>query len=215
KHISIPGKRNRINGRGRRSLGTSFKRREWGHSAFFIHWAAEHHQSVETYLAWVFGLATQSFEIANYGMFKVTVHQDKLTASFNINAKRSAYFFRDRDVVVGADKKRIFHIVRPHLRRRGEKTSAVKLHFRGLQDFNWNGYAVRITVPGVHHTQIHECDLEVWDEEHFEKGADMMHQAEFGAILADHVQHGWSVLQRFANRKKLRAQKQPQQELRP
>lgn len=208
KHISIRGKRNRANGRGRRQYGTSFTRREWGHSEFFREWAGSHQQQVEDYLAWIFGLAAASHEIANYGMFKVTVRQGKLTATFNISAKRSAYFFRDRDDVVGAEKKRIFHIVRPHMRQRGEKSSAVKLHFRGLQDFTWNGYAVRITVPGVHHTQIQECDLESMDQERWDGKETGMWQHEFGGILAEHVQKGWPVLQRFAERRKLRKQQQ-------
>jgi hypothetical protein len=52
-------------------------------------------------------------------------------------------------------RKRIFHIVRPHVRADGR---AVKMHFRGMRDFAWNGYRIVVTVPGLHHAELSELN---------------------------------------------------------
>lgn len=81
-------------------------------------------------------------------------------AAFAVDMKRTAYFFKDRDVVLTAKgaHARIFHVVRPHIRtlKKTGKTLALKMHFRGLRRFMWAGYQVLITVPGLHHSPLFE-----------------------------------------------------------
>jgi hypothetical protein len=205
KQIKIKGKRNRRagGGRGVRNGNTVFTRREWDYPEFFKDWAHDHGLTPEVHLLRLFSAATHSFEVAHYGMLKVTVRKNnKLTATFNIAARRSAYFFKDRDITIdqAGAKKRIFHIVRPHTRQVGDKTTGVRLHFRGLQDFVWNSYAVRITVPGLHHANLAEFDLKAYDEEHWDGKKHMIDHWQVGAMLADQVQEGWPALQRWKDR---------------
>jgi hypothetical protein len=90
------------------------------------------------------------YETAHASMVRIEARKDGLTGVFGVAIKRTAYFFKDRSAVVdqSGGKKRIFHIVRPHVRANGQ---AVKLHFRGLRKFNWNGYDIAISVPGRDH----------------------------------------------------------------
>ena len=80
-------------------------------------------------------------------------------AVFALDWKRTSYFFKDRDTVLTPKGKaaRIFHIVKPHLRKKADGTeTAVHLHFRGLRRFKWGKYGVHITVPGLHHIPMSE-----------------------------------------------------------
>jgi hypothetical protein len=55
----------------------------------------------------------------------------------------------DRDVVLNdaGSKRRIFHVVRPHERHLPSgDVRIIKMHHRGMRTFDWNGYAVHITV---------------------------------------------------------------------
>jgi hypothetical protein len=95
-------------------------------------------------------------------MARVAVSKGDLTASFGINPRRLAYFFRDRDVVVtvSGQRKRILHYVRPHIREDGR---AVKAHFRGAHSFKWAGYDVYVTIPGRDHFLLPEFNLGMAD----------------------------------------------------
>lgn len=136
----------------------------WGVDKFFQGWAKAHNQNPEQYLLKIFGGAASTFEAANGSMVRVTVEKAALTAVFGIDPRRSAYFFKDRVDVVGSrgQKKRIFHIVRPHDRK---GTKAIKMHFRGLRDFTWHGYDIHVTVPGLHHAPLAEFNAGAVDIE--------------------------------------------------
>ena len=84
----------------------------------------------EDYLRRLFIEAAALYESSVLGsMIRVAVSKGALTATFGVEVKRVPYFFKDRDVVltVNGTKKRIFHIVRPHVRKDG---AAVPMHFR-------------------------------------------------------------------------------------
>jgi len=99
---------------------------------------------------------------------RIMVHKGDAAAEFNIPIKRTAYFFRDREPVVDNGKtKRIFHIVRAHKRETRLGTKYVKFHHRGLRKFEWNGYRVTITVPGLHHTPLIETNFETYNISRF------------------------------------------------
>lgn len=127
-------------------------RQRWGLPNFYSHWASENKIPAATMLQHVFAIGATAFEHAQLGMAQVRVGKGALTAVFNIEIKRTAYFFRDREaVVIDGKTKRIFHIVRPH-DRIGARS--VRFHFRGLREFVWHGYQVSISVPGLHHLPI-------------------------------------------------------------
>jgi hypothetical protein len=115
--------------------------------------------SPEDYLRRLFIEAALMYETAGMGsMIRIEAHRDNLVAAFAIDIKRTAYFFKDRDVTVTAagTRKPIFHIVRPHVRKSG---ATVRLHFRGLKQFDWAGYNVKISVPGRDHLHLPEIDI--------------------------------------------------------
>lgn len=133
----------------------------WTHDEFLRTWAAEHKQSADNYLRWVFCLAASEFEAANMkSMVRIAATRGDVTAVFGIDLRRSAYFFKDRETITGIDgnRKRVFHIVKAHGRKRGNRWSDVRIHFRGERQFTWNGYSVLITVPGLHHADLAEFD---------------------------------------------------------
>lgn len=103
---------------------------------------------------------TSNWGHANESGIRVDVIDDNgNTASFAVDWKRTAYFFKDRETTVLANdgrRARIFHIVRPHQRVTSSKITNVPMHFRGLRKFVWNGYNVSVSVPGLHHTPMAE-----------------------------------------------------------
>jgi len=108
-----------------------------------------------------------SFANANDTGVRVAITaRDGLCASFALDMKRSAYFFKDRDVVLTAQGKRarVFHVVRPHIRHLQDgRELPLKMHFRGLRKFPWGEYQVHITVPGLHHSPLIELMPELYD----------------------------------------------------
>ena len=90
--------------------------------------------------------------------------------SFSIDMLRTPYFFADRKKVVNenGNTKKIFHIVRGHKRKNG---TFIKTHFRGLREFVWNDYQVKIGLAGLHRKSIFEFTgaLENVDETEMQK----------------------------------------------
>jgi hypothetical protein len=123
----------------------------------------------EEYLRRLFIEAASLYESAALGsMVRVAVGKNDLTAVFGVEIKRTPYFFKDRDIVLNdkGTRKRIFHIVRPHVRKDG---TAVEMHFRGETDFTWAGYHVSITVPGRDHFPVPEFNIAAIDSDRWEK----------------------------------------------
>ena len=177
KNITIRGKK----GKGRGSTFTVPQRR-WGVPEFFEGWAKEHGEDVRPFLASVFIETANAQIAAANSMIKVKAYKGRLAAIFSVNVLRTPYFFKDRDLCVNdrGKKKKIFHIVKTHIRKTG---SVVRTHFRGMREFNWNGYKIRITVPGWHHVNTHDLDIGSTDEEHVEDIKDYMDSAALGKTL--------------------------------
>jgi len=118
------------------------------------------------------------------GGIRVQAKKDNISAVFNIDMLRTPYFFKDRDDVIDPEtgvKKRIFHIVRTHKRKTG---SFVRSHFRGLRRFSWNGYAVNITVPDLHHRSLMEFSTEAYDKDNSPEETVMLDSKDVGDRLA-------------------------------
>lgn len=117
-------------------------------------------RDIQQYAAETFKMIVEWALAAETGL-RVTVSDGGRSAAFAIDMKRTAYFFKDREMVLTAKgaRARIFHVVRPHIRvtARGKKV-ACRMHFRGLRSFNWRGYQVHITMPGLHHRPVMELN---------------------------------------------------------
>lgn len=152
-----------VQGRGKRGKFYIPVRR-WGIPKTYQEWADQHGQKAEDYLRWLFIHAAETYMMANASMTRVSVTKGHLTGIFAVDIERTPYFFRDREVTVNdkGTRKRIFHVVRAHERMNG---ATVRLHFRGERQFNWNGYAISITVPGWHHLNLAEINIGSLDGE--------------------------------------------------
>jgi len=139
-------------------------RRKWvAADPWFELWAKEYGAATEKYLTALFVQLANTYEIANASMVRIAASKGDLTAAFGVNIKRTPYFFKDREVNLtdSGKRRRIFHIVRPHVRKNG---SAVKMHFRGERSFEWNGYRIHVTVPGRDHENLAEFSVGMGDE---------------------------------------------------
>jgi hypothetical protein len=117
------------------------------------------------------------------GMVRIAASKGNMTAVFTVSIKRMAYFFQDRDVVINerGHSKPVFHIVRAHVRKDG---STVPFHFRGLREFEWAGYKIKITVPFRDHQSLATWDKGCVDELLWNPNEPMIRMKEFGALLA-------------------------------
>src|SRR5262245_48076553 len=118
------------------------------------------------------------------------VDQQDNAATFAVDMKRMAYFFKDRDLVLTekGTRARIFHVVRPHQRTlKSGKVLDLKMHFRGLRTFPWAGYRVHLTIPGLHHDPLFTFTAALMDREAAEKlgraGADAVPMKRHGELL--------------------------------
>jgi hypothetical protein len=117
----------------------------------------------------------------------VRARKDGLCAAFSIDMLRTPYFFKQRDktVTVNGRTKPIFHIVRTHKRKTG---SFVKTHFRGLRHFDWLGYKVTVSMPGLHHMLQTSWDAEAMDQDDpMIAGKKMIDMREAGEKIAGHL----------------------------
>lgn len=130
---------------------------DWHYPADYEEWAKCYGLTARDHLAHTFINLIEDWEYSTYSMTRVEVTKGDLTAVFGVNPKRLAYFFQDRDIVYTERgiKKRIFHLVRPHVRKDG---TSVPMHFRGARKFKWAGYNVSITIPGRDHEMLGEID---------------------------------------------------------
>jgi len=82
--------------------------------------------------------------------WNVVVKKNGDRVTFGVNNDQTAQFFKDRDksikTATGQNKK-IVHYVKEHERKYTNKTTVVKEHIRGLQDFEWAGYQCKVVSP--------------------------------------------------------------------
>lgn len=177
---------------GKRRSATTVFHKEFKYPVFFdaiIDWQKEKGIEVET----AQDIAKKMFYIAlntsinSLGGFRVVVKKGVLRAVIGVDMLRTPYFFKDRDIVVNENgrKKKIFHIVRTHVRKTG---AAVRSHFRGSRDFVWNGYRVVISMPGKHHTPVNEFTEGTVEEGMVDKDEKLMPVKEAAGLIAKMVE---------------------------
>jgi len=82
--------------------------------------------------------------------WNVVVRKNGERVTFGVNNDQTPYYFKDRDKSIRTptgQAKKIVHYVREHERKYGEKTTVVKEHIRGLQEFEWAGYQCKVISP--------------------------------------------------------------------
>lgn len=181
-----------------KSRGKKFviPRRQWvAADPWMVQWAHEYGAQVGDYLVALFVQVANMYETANSSVIRVTATNGELAASFGVDLKRTPYFFKDRETTLteSGKKKRIFHIVRAHVRKDG---AAVKFHFRGEKSFSWNGYAIGITVPGRDHYNLAEFSVGAIDEDKMKPGVKGLGMKELGASWKRHVTRGRPLFER-------------------
>jgi hypothetical protein len=162
--------------------------KRWGFDPHIRMWASDHQMPVENFLCGIFIFIADQIELGNSAMTRITASRGDLCAVFSVDPRRTSYFFRDREATVtkAGQKRRIFHIVRPHARTTNGVERFVRMHFRGEREFCWNGYDILITVPGKHHHNLAEFDVgatEITTE-------DAIGPNEMGASWAEHIRGG-------------------------
>jgi hypothetical protein len=149
---------------GRKPNGvTVIPERGWHIPDEYESWARSHGIDVQTHLSHMFCDAARKIENQELSsMIRVAASKEDMTASFGVDIRRTAYFFKDRDIALTdtGTRRKVFHLVRPHVRGDG---TVVKMHFRGEREFTWAGYDVKITVPGRDHLLLQEFTVPVED----------------------------------------------------
>jgi hypothetical protein len=156
-----------ISMRARRGEHFSIPFNHWAVPIEYLSWAGGNFRaSPEEILRRTFIEAAMMYQSASLGsMIRIEASKGNLTATFGVEIKRMAYFFKDRDVTVAAltasgRRKPVFHIVRPHARKtRSGGETTVPMHFSGLKQFEWAGYRINITVPGRDHFHLSEFNV--------------------------------------------------------
>lgn len=82
--------------------------------------------------------------------WNVVVKKNGDRVTFGVDNSQTAYYFKDRDKSIKTatgQTKKIVHYVKEHERKVSDKTTVVKEHIRGLQEFNWVSYHCQVVSP--------------------------------------------------------------------
>jgi hypothetical protein len=82
--------------------------------------------------------------------WNVVVKKNGERVTFGVDNSQTSYYFKDRDKSVKTatgQTKKIVHYVKKHERKVNDKTTVVKEHIRGLQEFDWAGYHCQVISP--------------------------------------------------------------------
>jgi len=154
-------------GKDRQADGIMTRRWDYTFSKEFIRaWGGQIAlMSQQDFILMEIGLVLHDYEEASSSIIQVRAAKNGVCTLINVDVEETPDFFDDReDVIIDGIKKRIFHIVRPHERMIGHnRRTNVHLHFRGLREFEWNGYKIEISVPGRDHFDMKEVDIAARD----------------------------------------------------
>lgn len=82
--------------------------------------------------------------------WNVVVKKNGDRVTFGVDNSQTPYYFKDRDKSIKTatgQTKKIVHYVKEHDRKVNDKTTVVKEHIRGLQEFNWASYHCHVVSP--------------------------------------------------------------------
>lgn len=142
-----------------------FYRMEWKWPDALEELAKKVDRDIEEYAGELFSVIANAAYEREKGV-TVSVKKRGKRAVFSIDMLRAPYFFYDREKVVNENgrTKKIFHYVRGHERTFEDgKKKFVKGHWRGLRKFSWNGYDVRIGMPGLNDMALSDINFSPMD----------------------------------------------------
>ena len=82
--------------------------------------------------------------------WNVVVKKNGERVTFGVDNSQTQYYFNDRDKSIktaSGQTKKIVHYVKAHERKVSDRTTTVKEHIRGLQEFNWATYNCKVVSP--------------------------------------------------------------------
>jgi hypothetical protein len=127
---------------------------------------------------------------AQSSAIRVTATKGDVVMPFVVDVLKTPEFFRDREpVVIDGKTRRIFHIVRGHIRHTRRGAVHIKTHFSGLRSFRWNGYQVAISVPGRDHGDLADITFGCLEDvpAHEEASGKFAGATEMAEIIADAI----------------------------
>ena len=117
--------------------------------------------------------------------WNVVVKKNGDRVTFGVDNSQTAYYFKDRDKSIKTatgQTKKIVHYVKEHERKVGDKTTVVKEHIRGLQEFKWAGYQCQVVSPKLQAKTAAVFDMPGDDEVGSEN---VIYLSKLGKMLAD------------------------------
>jgi len=118
--------------------------------------------------------------------WNVVVKKNGERVTFGVNNDQTPYYFKDRDKSIRTptgQAKKIVHYVREHERKYGEKTTVIKEHIRGLQEFEWAGYQCKVISPKLQAQTSASFVAPSADVE--ESDTNVVYLSKVGKLLAD------------------------------
>jgi len=118
--------------------------------------------------------------------WNVVVKKNGERVTFGVNNDQTPYYFKDRDKSIRTptgQAKKIVHYVKEHERKYGDKTTIVKEHIRGLQEFEWAGYQCKVISPNLQTKTSAQFDAPSVDVE--DKDTNVVYLSKVGKLLAD------------------------------
>lgn len=171
---------------GKGTKQSFFYRMEWKWPAALAELATKVDRDIEEYAGELFSVIANAAYERERGI-TVSVNRRGKKAVFSIDMLRAPYFFSDREKVTNENgrTKKIFHYVRGHERTFADaKKKFVKGHWRGLRRFSWNGYDVRIGMPGLNDKSLSDINFASLDPTY--EGDDVVTADELASRI-DHV----------------------------
>jgi hypothetical protein len=119
--------------------------------------------------------------------WNVVVKKNGDRVTFGVNNDQTPYYFKDRDKSIrtpSGQAKKIVHYVKEHERKYSEKTTIVKEHIRGLQEFDWAGYQCKVISPKLQAKTSSQFTVPTEDAEDI-KDSKIVYMSRVGKVLAD------------------------------
>jgi len=118
--------------------------------------------------------------------WNVVVRKNGDRVTFGVDNSQTPYYFKDRDKSIKTatgQTKKIVHYVKEHDRKINDKTTVVKEHIRGLQDFNWNGYNCLVVSPKLQAQTSATFTIPAGDDD--SEPSNVVYLSKVGKLLAD------------------------------
>jgi hypothetical protein len=164
---------------------TVFYTKAWGAASYL----EDEDRSVEEckVIAQNYFVAMHDWWSARDSRWNVVVKKNGDRVTFGVDNSQTPYYFKDRDKSIktaSGQTKKIVHYVKEHERKVNDKTTVVKEHIRGLQEFDWAGYHCQVVSPKFQAKTAAAFTLPSEDVEDTEP-SNVVYLSKVGKMLAD------------------------------